>query len=111
MPLTPIDEDKDFYASANNSPQVARSPKLQRRSTPEWPLPHNNIPVPPIPDDDARPMSSDGIASRRPRFAMRQGSQMSNVTAPDTSGRSVSYGRGGKKKKFQGLRRVFGLND
>jgi serine/arginine repetitive matrix protein 2 len=111
LPLTPIDEDKDFATSAQNSPQVTRSPKLQRRSTPEWPLPRNNIPVPPIPDDDARPMSSDGIAPRRPRFAIRTASQMSNATAPDTAGRSVSYGRAGKKKKFQGLRRVFGLND
>ncbi|KAH7392387.1 hypothetical protein DE146DRAFT_139230 [Phaeosphaeria sp. MPI-PUGE-AT-0046c] len=114
LPLTPIDEDKDIGTPVQNSPQTKRSPKLQRRSTPEWPLPHNNIPVPPIPDD-ARPMSSDGIAPRRPRFQVRQSSQISNVTAPpgDSSGigRSVSYGRTGKKKKFQGLRRVFGLND
>jgi serine/arginine repetitive matrix protein 2 len=112
LPLTPIDEDKDIGNAVQSSPQVTKSPKLQRRSTPEWPLPHNNIPVPPIPED-ARPMSSDGIAPRRPRFQVRQSSQMSNVTAPpgDVSGRSVSYGRSGKKKKFQGLRRVFGLND
>jgi serine/arginine repetitive matrix protein 2 len=115
LPLTPIDEDKDFSTPLGGSPETKRSPKLQRRSTPEWPLPHNNIPVPPIPDD-ARPMSSDGIAPRRPRFAMRQSSQMSRVstaTAPsgDFEGRSVSFGRSGKKKKFQGLRRVFGIND
>jgi serine/arginine repetitive matrix protein 2 len=115
LPLTPIDEDKDFGSPVQTSPQTKKLPKLQRRSTPEWPLPHNNIPVPPIPAD-ARPMSSDGIAPRRPRFQMRQSSQMSNVTtatAPigGVAERSVSYGRGGKKKKFQGLRRVFGLND
>lgn len=114
LPLTPIDEDKDIGTPVQTSPQTKRSPKLQRRSTPEWPLPHNNIPVPPIPED-ARPMSSDGIAPRRPRFAVRQSSQISNVTAPPGDptglGRSVSYGRSGKKKKFQGLRRVFGLND
>lgn len=110
-PLTPIDEDKDFGISAQNSPQAGRSPKLQRRSTPEWPLPRNNIPIPPIPEDDVRPMSSDGIAPRRPRFALRTASQMSSATAPDTAGRSVSYGKTGKKKKFQGLRRAFGLND
>jgi hypothetical protein len=28
-----------------------------------------------------------------------------------TSGKEVVIGRTGKKKKFQGLRRVFGLND
>lgn len=115
LPLTPIDEDKDIGSPVQTSPQTKKLPKLQRRSTPEWPLPHNNIPVPPIPAD-ARPMSSDGIAPRRPRFQMRQSSQMSNVTtatAPigGVAERSVSYGRGGKKKKFQGLRRVFGLND
>ncbi|KAH4967265.1 hypothetical protein HBI78_080650 [Parastagonospora nodorum] len=110
-PLTPIDEDKDFGTSAQNSPQVGRSPKLQRHSTPEWPLPRNNIPIPPIPEDDIRPMSSDGIAPRRPRFALRTASQMSTATAPDMAGRSVSYGKTGKKKKFQGLRRAFGLKD
>jgi len=110
-PLTPIDEDKDFGTSAQNSPQAGRSPKLQRRSTPEWPLPRNNIPIPPIPEGDARPMSSDGIAPRRPRFALRTASQISSATAPDMAGRSVSYGKTGKKKRFQGIRRAFGLND
>jgi hypothetical protein len=115
LPLTPIEEDKDIGTLVETSPRSRKSPKLQRRSTPEWPLPHNNNPVPPIPEDD-RPMSSDGIAPRRPRFQMRQSSQMSTATAAtapivDVSGRSVSYGRTGKKKKFQGLRRVFGLND
>ncbi|EMD85776.1 hypothetical protein COCC4DRAFT_76248 [Bipolaris maydis ATCC 48331] len=105
-PMTPIDEDKEFAEPAPTSPK--RSPKLQRRSTPDWPLP----PPPPIGTDD-RPMSSDGVASRRPRFATRQPSAVSNVSAPvvDAQGQSVAYGRSGKKKKFQGLRRVFGLND
>ncbi|KAF1840216.1 uncharacterized protein K460DRAFT_348411 [Cucurbitaria berberidis CBS 394.84] len=107
LPLTPIDEDKDFDA-VENSPQSRRSPKLQRRSTPEWPLA-----PPPAIGKEERPMSSDGIAPRRPRFQGRQASTMSNTTDPiiDAQGRSVSYGRSGKKKKFQGLRRVFGLND
>jgi len=106
-PLTPIDEDKDFTTPPTSPTNKQKSPKLQRRSTPEWPLP------PPIPmDDEIRPMSSDGISPRRPRFATRQPSTMSNATAPgEMSGRSVSYGRTGKKKKFQGLRRAFGLND
>jgi hypothetical protein len=104
LPMTPIDEDKEFGDATPISSQ--RSPKLQRKKTPEWPLP------PTIGTDD-RPMSSDGVAPRRPRFAIRQSSTVSNVTAPivDAQGRSVSYGRSGKKKKFQGLRRVFGLND
>jgi serine/arginine repetitive matrix protein 2 len=109
LPLTPIDEDRgDFGSPVAASPQSKKAPKLQRRSTPEWPLP----PVPSIAGDE-RPMSSDGIVPRRPRFAMRQSSILSNATAPPADGvtRSVSYGRTGKKKKFQGLRRVFGLND
>jgi len=103
--MTPIDEDKEF---GDTRPMSPRSPKLQRRQTPEWPL----QPPPTIGTDD-RPMSSDGVAPRRPRFANRQSSAVSNVSAPivDAQGRSVSYGRSGKKKKFQGLRRVFGLND
>ncbi|KAI8931334.1 hypothetical protein NX059_012535 [Plenodomus lindquistii] len=106
--LTPINEDQDFDTLVASSPQSKKSPKLQRRSTPEWPLPS-----PPVIGREERPMSSDGVAPRRPRFANRQSSQISNVTAPvvDAQGRSVSYGRTGKKKKFQGLRRVFGLHD
>jgi serine/arginine repetitive matrix protein 2 len=93
------------------TPQSKRSPKLQRRSTPEWPL----APAPAIGTEE-RPMSSDGITQRRPRFGSRRSSQISSATAPtspvvDTNGRSVSFGRTGKKKKFQGLRRVFGIND
>lgn len=108
--LTPIDEDKDFGTPAA-SPASKKPPKLQRRSTPEWPLS-----TPPAIGFEERPMSSDGIAPRRPKFQKRHSSQLSNVTAVtapivDASGRSVSYGRSGKKKKFQGLRRVFGLND
>ena len=114
-PLTPIgeDDDKELGAPPNAvaaSPQVKespRSPKLQRRSTPDWPL----APPPPI-TGEQRPMSSDGVA-RRPRFGKRQSSQFSTATSPvlDAQGRSVSFGRTGKKKKFQGLRRVFGIND
>ncbi|CAO2652169.1 Nn.00g004520.m01.CDS01 [Neocucurbitaria sp. VM-36] len=103
LPLTPIDEDKDFGTPEQASPESKKSPKLQRRSTPEWPLP-----PPPAIGKDERPMSSDGITPRRPRFGNRQASGMSNVTDPivDAPGRFVSYGRSGKKKKFQGLRRI-----
>ncbi|CAN9243408.1 unnamed protein product [Alternaria alternata] len=91
-PMTPIDEDKEFGDPRPTSP---RSPKLQRRKTPEWPLQ-----PPPVIGTDDRPMSSDGVTARRPRFANRQSSAISNVSAPivDAQGRSVSYGRSGKKK-------------
>lgn len=113
LPLTPIDEDKDMFTPQSSPPSTKKSPKLQRRSTPEWPLPRNNIPAPPIPEDDARPMSSDGIAPKRPHFQKRQSSTFTNATAPvdGAPDRKVSYGKNGKKKKFQGLRRAFGLND
>jgi hypothetical protein len=114
-PLTPIGEDDDKELGASSqavtaSPQVKqspRSPKLQRRSTPDWPL----APPPPI-TGEQRPMSSDGVAHRS-RVGKRQSSQFSTATSPvlDAQGRSVSFGRTGKKKKFQGLRRVFGIND
>lgn len=113
-PLTPIGEDSDKELGAPtalpSSPQAKqspRAPKLQRHSTPEWPLA-----PPPAITGEQRPMSSDGVA-RRPRFGKRQSSQFSTATSPvlDAQGRSVSFGRTGKKKKFQGLRRVFGIND
>jgi len=106
--LTPIEEDRDFDTLVASSPASKKSTKLQRRSTPDWPLA-----PPPVIGNEARPVSSDGVMPHRPRFANRQSSQISNATAPTANGQGqpVSYGRTGKKKKFQGLRRVFGLND
>jgi serine/arginine repetitive matrix protein 2 len=113
-PLTPIGEDKDVEPVES----APRSPKLQRRSAPQrstsdsWPLPQ-----PPTIGEDARPQSSDGIMNRRtslrPTLNKRYSStasQARTMTDP-TSGKEVVIGRTGKKKKFQGLRRVFGLND
>lgn len=108
-PLTTIDEDNDIGSALQDSPVAkTKSPKLQRRSTPDWPLP-----PPPIIGTDDRPVSSDGVAARRPRFQDRQHSLLSNATEPvtDGQGRQVAFGRDGKKKKFQGLRRAFGLHD
>lgn len=106
--LTPIEEDRDLDTLVASSPASKKSTKLQRRSTPDWPLA-----PPPVIGNEARPVSSDGVMPHRPRFANRQSSQISNATAPTANGQGqpVSYGRTGKKKKFQGLRRVFGLND
>jgi hypothetical protein len=115
-PLTPIGEDdKTFEASP-----VQRPPKLQRRSTPQWGRSTSDswpLPQPPTIGDDARPQSSDGIVGRRSSIRPTLGkrltsgaSQAHSIIDPNT-GKSVSFGRTGKKKKFQGLRRVFGLND
>jgi serine/arginine repetitive matrix protein 2 len=119
--LTPIGED-DIPDTAESR----RSPRLQRRTTPQfgrstsdsWPLP-----LPPKIGEDARPQSSDGVlrskSEPRPVFNKRQSSYVSDAgtarsarTAIDPkTGKEVIVGRSGKKKKFQGLRRVFGLND
>jgi serine/arginine repetitive matrix protein 2 len=115
-PLTPIGEDKDVEA---NSPRP-RSPKLQRRSTPQWGRSASDswpLPQPPKLGEDARPQSSDGVMNRRtsfrPPLGKRNSSQISQArTMVDpSSGKEVIVGRTGKKKKFQGLRRVFGLHD
>ncbi|PSN60094.1 hypothetical protein BS50DRAFT_218809 [Corynespora cassiicola Philippines] len=116
--LTPINEDKEVEAKQS---AVTRSPKLQRRSLQHrstsdssWPLAE-----PPKIGEGERPQSSDGLPSRRlslrPTLSKRHSSQVSEAkTAPDSRpDKDVGVvGRAGtKKKKFQGLRRVFGLND
>jgi serine/arginine repetitive matrix protein 2 len=115
-PLTPIGEDKDVEG---NGP-ASRSPKLQRRTTPQWGRSTSDswpLPQPPKIGEEARPQSSDGVMNRRtslrPTLSKRHSSQVSQArTVVDpNSGKEVIIGRSGKKKKFQGLRRVFGLND
>ncbi|KAF1951367.1 hypothetical protein CC80DRAFT_210268 [Byssothecium circinans] len=113
-PLTPIGEDKDMEAGQ----PASRSPKLQRRSnTPQWGRSTSDswpLPQPTAIVAEQRPFSADGITKRsssfRPTLKKRQSSQASG--APTAS--NPNHGKeavAGKKKKFQGLRRVFGLND
>ncbi|KAF2019819.1 hypothetical protein BU24DRAFT_459448 [Aaosphaeria arxii CBS 175.79] len=113
--LSPIGEDEDKAFEANPAP---RSPKLQRRSQPNrtvsdsWPLPG-----PPSATETARPQSSDGMPGRRismrPTLSKRHSSQTADTkpTMDRELSKDTIVGRTGKKKKFQGLRRVFGLND
>lgn len=116
-PLTPIGEDKALEARSNS-----RSPKLQRRTMPHfnrsasdsWPLQAPSAPF----NEDNRPQSSDGYSVKRPTLrptlSKRHSSHVSESTRTaidPKSGKEVVIGRTGKKKKFQGLRRVFGLND
>jgi hypothetical protein len=118
-PLTPIGEDEKSV-EAGIKPPTSASPKYQRKNAPQfdrsvsdsWPLPQ-----PPSIGEDPRPQSSDGAIPRRsslrPKLTKRTSSQIStpqSIVDPET-GKSVSFGRSGKKKKFQGLRRVFGIND
>ncbi|KAF2179395.1 hypothetical protein K469DRAFT_302538 [Zopfia rhizophila CBS 207.26] len=115
-PLTPIGEDKAIEAGIPSS----RSPKLQRRSMPQWGRSTSDswpLPQPPKIGEEARPQSSDGVLPKRASLGPTLSKQHSSTTSeakngvdPKT-GKEVSFGRSGKKKKFQGLRRVFGLND
>lgn len=114
--LTPINEEKALEASPASRP---RSPKLQRRSAPQWGRSASDswpLPQAPAATEEARPQSSDGVMRRtslRPTLTKRQSSQTSEartVIDPKT-GKEVIVGRSGKKKKFQGLRRVLGFND
>jgi hypothetical protein len=120
-PLTPIGEDNDLEASPA---QRARSPKLQRRITPQWGRSTSDswpLPTPPTIGDEERPQTSDGMGQRGHSLKPNLIKRLSSSTAPPAptartaidpkSGKEVVVGRSGKKKKFQGLRRVFGLND
>jgi hypothetical protein len=113
--LTPIVED----IALEDAP-TPRSPKLQRRLTPQWGRSASDswpLPSPPVIGGEARPQSSDGVHfAQRPGLSKRFSSQASHAPSAKTtidpkSGKEVVVGRTGKKKKFQGLRRVFGLND
>ena len=87
--------------------QSPRSPKLQRRNTPQkmasdsWPLPES-----PSIKTDGRPMTSDGAPrTMRPPIGNRQ---ISTATVDSTG---AVIGKSGKKKRFPMLRKAFGLHD
>ena len=102
---TPLERSKPERALVATSPaaQSPKSPKLQRRNTPQrfasdsWPLP------PTTTVGSERPMTSDGLppTGKRPGLGERQG----------TAGSVAVSLRTGKKKRFPRLRRAFGLHD
>lgn len=114
-PLTPIGEDRDLAAgeATTKAPTAGRRTMAERSASDSWPLPSPN----PAFAEQQRPQSADGPVQRkgshRPTLVKRHSSQISQArTEVDVrSGKAVSFGKTGKKKKFQGLRRVFGLND
>lgn len=122
-PLTPIGEDKTLDAASPTSPTSSphpRSPRLQRKSTPQrgrstsdsWPLPQH-----PNTAEDIRPQSLGGAMATqkvlRPTLSKRHSSATAppNIGVDPKTGKEVVFGRTGKKKKFPMLRKVFGLND
>ncbi|THW99054.1 hypothetical protein D6D13_10369 [Aureobasidium pullulans] len=107
VPTSPVDSQHPLTPTLRSP---AKQPKLQRRTTPQ------NWPLPATPNDDAaaetRPTTSDGVPA------------MKKTMRPDMNRRSMSgndlnrMANGGtvastatKKKKFSGLRKLFGLND
>lgn len=115
-PLTPIGEDRDADAgvATRKPPTAGRREPLERSTSDSWPLPSPD----PAFAQDQRPQSADGPVKRRlstgrPTLVKRNSSQISQARTDigPKSGKEVSFGRNGKKKKFQGLRRVLGLND
>ncbi|KAJ4355510.1 uncharacterized protein N0V89_003527 [Didymosphaeria variabile] len=116
-PLTPIGELDDVDAGnapMNPPPKSGRRTPLERSTSDSWPLPS---PTPAFAQDE-RPQSADGpvkrrLSSGRPTLVKRNPSQLSqtHTELDPKTGKEVSFGRTGKKKKFQGLRRVLGLND
>ncbi|KAF2439225.1 hypothetical protein P171DRAFT_436544, partial [Karstenula rhodostoma CBS 690.94] len=111
-PLTPIGEDRDTDAGNATTlpPKTGRRTPLGRSTSDSWPLPS---PTPAFAEDDQRPRTADGPVTRsRPTLAKRNTSQVSQARTEldPRTGKDVAFGRSGKKKKFQGLRRVLGLN-
>ena len=114
-PLTPIGEDRDLATgeAKTKPPTAGRRAMAARSASDSWPLPSPN----PGFAERERPQSADGPLQRkgshRPTLVKRHSSQISQAhTEVDVrTGKAVSFGKTGKKKKFQGLRRVFGLND
>ncbi|KAI9717568.1 MAG: hypothetical protein M1812_004709 [Candelaria pacifica] len=128
IPETPqVDSPTSPRQPANGSSVASPSSrgKLQRRNTPkslalaqneEWPLP------PPIPGiNGGRPSTADGAPSPAPNFrtSMRPdvGNRRSTTPAPPVEAKAVGKaatapiiaGDTGKKKRFGGLRKVFGM--
>jgi serine/arginine repetitive matrix protein 2 len=115
-PLTPIGEDRDTdaYNVTTNPPSAGRAAPLERSTSDSWPLPSPDLPF----AEKQRPQSADGpvkrrFSSARPTLVKRNSSIISQAQTDGgvKPGKDVSFGRTGKKKKFQGLRRVFGIHD
>ena len=120
-PTTPL---VNGAAAASDSP---RTPKLQRRNTPQalQTIPQDSVPPPteswPLPQppkigadpEKDRPQTSDG--------ATGGGVKMATSMRPDVGSRrhtggsqvidGVAFGRTGRKKRFPKLRKAFGLHD
>jgi serine/arginine repetitive matrix protein 2 len=135
---SPFDMTPVGSRANSQQPKLQRRVTPRRTNSSSWPLPENPISpdsapasAPPKPYTPAintlspntsttgRPVTSDGVAftgATRPSMGGRQITGETFMTTR-TYGTSfvgpdgVAYGRNGKKKRFQGLRRAFGLVD
>ncbi|KAI9698549.1 MAG: hypothetical protein M1820_007439 [Bogoriella megaspora] len=116
-PATSQPDSKDAKnrpTSPSSPTSRPKSPKLQRRSTPQrinpdsWPLPENRR----VAAAEGRPSTSDGVGrAKRERPELRTRASEGVATVDGGEGAEVVYGRRGKPKKFMALRRAFGLRD
>ena len=126
-PLSPSSEKKRSFLSRFRSkkvtdeppvPKVAMgsdkptSPVATRQTMPErvmsdsWPLPPKTM------DDDGRPYTSDGVAITMGADGQSGVADGQNaLSTVKSAGGAPTYGRSGKKKRFQMLRKAFGLYD
>ncbi|KAI5208149.1 hypothetical protein E4T39_01488 [Aureobasidium subglaciale] len=110
VPTSPVDSQQPRSSSTMRSP---KQPKLQRRNTPQnWPLAAADTNEAAI--TESRPTTSDGVPamrkSMRPDLGNRRsmsGNDLNNMAI----GGTVQSDRTVKKKKFSGLRKLFGLHD
>ncbi|KAL9086817.1 MAG: hypothetical protein Q9165_006964 [Trypethelium subeluteriae] len=117
--------------SASPTTTRPRSPKLQRRNTPQlraslpdpssWPLPESVATKKPLArpsTSDGTPRSRKGAAAARPEMGPRVNTEGGETVVTIAAGEGVGadgagvvYGRRGRPKRFQALRRAFGLRD
>ncbi|KAI5257939.1 hypothetical protein E4T42_00697 [Aureobasidium subglaciale] len=110
VPTSPVDSQHPRSPSTMRGP---KQPKLQRRNTPQdWPLTAGNTNE--VHSTEPRPTTSDGVPamrkSMRPDLGNRRsmsGNDLNNMA----NGGTVHSDRTVKKKKFSGLRKLFGLHD
>lgn len=109
----------DSYQSTNG--KITSSPKLQKRNnSSSWPLPHVEPPKP-LGDNDGRPYTADdgdgvvggGLTNGNGGGVARPdlGTRRFTATGAGDMDLTAARGQGRKKKKFQKLRNLFGLDD
>ncbi|KAH0373732.1 hypothetical protein KCU65_g425, partial [Aureobasidium melanogenum] len=108
VPSSPVDSQQPRSPTTLRSPN--KQPKLQRRTTPQnWPLPaaDTNGDV----GNDGRPTTSDGVPAMKKSLRPENRRSMSGNDLNRMANGDTMQSAGGKKKKFSGLRKLFGLND